>query len=98
MLMAAFFPRALAWRLGVKRTPARSPWHAAWIKLGPRARRMPGAQAAHTTRGPLASKRDRLAHHGSVFRVRAGRGLRAAASREDQHRLQNTLQIGRAHV
>src|SRR5205814_940127 len=51
MLMAAFFPRALARRLDLKPTPARSPWHAAWIKLGPRARCMPGELRRRTQRG-----------------------------------------------
>src|SRR5216110_192086 len=58
MLMAAFFPRALARRLDLKPTPARSPWHAAWIKLGPRARCMPGELRRRTQRGGLLHLRE----------------------------------------
>src|SRR3989440_1609408 len=58
MLMAAFFPRALARRLDLKPTPARSPWHAAWIKLGPRARCMPGELRRRTQRGGLLHPRE----------------------------------------
>src|SRR2546423_8338438 len=58
MLMAAFFPRALARRLDLKPTPARSPWHAAWIKLGPRARCMPGELRRRTHRGGLLHPRE----------------------------------------
>src|SRR2546423_3795887 len=58
MPMAAFSPHALPRRLDLKPTPARSPWHAAWIKLDPRARCMPGELRRRTQRGGLLHPRE----------------------------------------
>src|ERR1700747_2597867 len=84
MLMAVFFPRA--------RMAARSEAYTRTLALACRLDQTRPWCPVHAgvlrrNGGPLASKRDRLGHHGGVLRVRAGRGLHAATLREDQHGL-----------